>query len=68
MERMLREYNLLWKADREASANSPDILKTMTSVLNRLPATWSDVQIDRDRVRLATFFSLYETESAAGGL
>ena len=65
IEEMLQEYNLLWKADREASANSPDILKTMTSVLNRLPMTWNGIPIDRDKVRLATFISLYETESAA---
>ncbi len=65
IEKMLQEYNVLWKADREASANSPDILMTITSVLGRLPTTWNDIPIDRDKVRLATFFSLYETESAA---
>ena len=65
LERMLEEYNVLWKADREVSANSPDILMTMRSVLGRLPTTWNDIPIDRDKVRLATFFSLYETESAA---
>jgi pimeloyl-ACP methyl ester carboxylesterase len=65
IEEMLREYNVLWKADREASANSPDILTTITSVLNRPPMTWNEIPIDRDKVRLATFFSLFETESAA---
>ncbi|MCU0453548.1 MAG: alpha/beta hydrolase [Bacteroidetes bacterium] len=65
IEKMLREYNSLWKRDPEASANSPDILKTVKSVLDRLPMTWNDIPIDRDKVRLATFVSLYETESAA---
>ena len=65
IEKMLQEYKVLWKADPEASANSPDILKTITSVLSRLPMAWNDIPIDRDKVRLATFFSLYETESAA---
>jgi len=65
IDKMLREYNLLWKADREASANSPDIIKTIESVLSGLPTTWNEIHIDADKVRLATFFSLYETESAA---
>jgi pimeloyl-ACP methyl ester carboxylesterase len=65
IEEMLQEYNLLWKADREALAKSPDILKTITCVLTCLPMTWNDIPIDRDKVRLATFVSLYETETAA---
>lgn len=62
---MLLEYNSLWTEDPEACANSSDITKTILSVLGTLPLTWNDVRIDPDKVRLATFVSLYETESAA---
>lgn len=65
IDKMLREYNALWKADRDASAKSPDIIRTIQSVVRTLPTTWNDILIDPDKVRLATFFSLYETESAA---
>jgi pimeloyl-ACP methyl ester carboxylesterase len=62
---MLGEYNALWKADPEASEKSPDIVQTFRSVLRTLPTGWNGILIDPDKVRLATFFSLYETESAA---
>jgi pimeloyl-ACP methyl ester carboxylesterase len=65
IDTMLRGYNSLWRSDREASARSPDIIKTMESVLSSLPTTWNEIPIDPDKVRLATFFSLHETESAA---
>ncbi|MCG3156416.1 MAG: hypothetical protein DKINENOH_03040 [bacterium] len=65
IDTLLQEYNILWKNDPEASAKSPDILKTIRTVLKSLPQTWNDVLIDPDKVRLATFYSLYETESAA---
>ncbi len=62
---MLKEYNTLWKRDQEAFTRSGDIGKTIASVLRSLPTSWNDILIDPDKVRLATFFSLYETESAA---
>lgn len=65
IDKMLGEYNVLWKEDSEASAKSTDIVKTMGSVLRTLPTTWNEIRIDPDKVRLATFFSLYETGSAA---
>ncbi len=65
IDRMMEEYNSLWKKDRETSAKSLDIIKTIQSVLKKLPTTWNDILIDPDKVRLATFYSLYETESAA---
>jgi len=65
IDRMLDRYNVLWKSDPEASATSPDILETVRAVLKTLPVTWNGIRVDPDKVRLATFFSLYETESAA---
>ena len=44
IDAMLREYNALWKADREASANSPDIIRTMHVSPGRAsPITWNDI-------------------------
>ncbi|MGA9117535.1 MAG: alpha/beta fold hydrolase [Bacteroidota bacterium] len=68
VDSMLGRYAALWQADGEARGGSPDLLGTMRSVLGTLPVTWNGVFIDPDKVRLAAFYSLYETESAAAVL
>jgi pimeloyl-ACP methyl ester carboxylesterase len=65
IDRVLRYYDKLWKDDPKASARSPDILKTMQSVLKTLPRHWKDIRIDPDKIKIITYWLLYETETAA---
>jgi len=65
LDRQLREYGELWKNDAEAAARAPDIIATMQKVLKSLPPTWGDLPLDPDKIRIATFFMLYDTENAA---
>jgi len=64
VERVLRDYGKLWKQDPKASARSPDILKTIENVLNTLPRSWEDIRIDPDKIKLCTYWLLYETKTA----
>lgn len=62
---LLRRYGELWKQDPAATARTPDILQTMRRMLDTLPRQWERIRIDRDKVRIAAFHMLYETETAA---
>ncbi|MBN2357436.1 alpha/beta hydrolase [candidate division KSB1 bacterium] len=65
VDKMLTKYNDLWKSDPEAVSKSPDILVTIKRVFQSFPRAWQNIRIDPDKLRLATFFLLYETETAA---
>lgn len=65
IDKMLNQYNNLWKSDSEACSRTPDILKTIRSVLQTLPRQWQNIRIDPDKLKFTTFFLLYETETAA---
>lgn len=65
LDRQLREYGELWKKDTEAVARAPDIIDTMQKVLKSLPPAWRNLPLDPDKIRIATFYMLYETQNAA---
>ena len=65
IEKLLRDYNEMWRSDPEAAARTPDILATMKKVLATLPRYWKNIRIDADKLRIVTFYLLYETETAA---
>lgn len=65
VDRQLRQYGDLWRQDPEATAKTPDILATIKGVLATLPRKWRHITIDPDKVRVALFHMLYETQSAA---
>lgn len=65
IEKMLGEYNALWKTDPEAVTRTPDILQIIKNVFKTLPRQWKHIRIDPDKLRIATFYLLYETETAA---
>ena len=58
-------YGNLWRNDPEAVAKSPDIVKTMQYVLDTLPQEWNGMPVMPDRVKFATQFMLFHTDSAA---
>jgi len=65
IEKMLRQYNELWKSDPEAVSRTPDILKTIQNVFAALPQQWKHIRIDPDKLRIVAFYLLYETDTAA---
>ncbi|MFC1650206.1 alpha/beta fold hydrolase [Candidatus Latescibacterota bacterium] len=64
MEFLLAQYNELWKKDSKAVKKSPDLLKTIKTVFNSLPAEWNGVHIDSDKVKIIMFTQLYHVNSA----
>jgi len=64
VDKVLRYYGKLWKNDPEASTRSPDILKTIQNVLKTLPRNWKHIHIDPDKIKLCTYWLLYETKTA----
>ena len=64
VDRVLRDYANLWKQDLKASARSPDILKTIQNVLKTLPRKWKHIRIDPDKIKICTYWLLYETKTA----
>ncbi len=68
VDRMLERWADLWRRDPEAAARTPDLLGTIRRVLETLPATWGPIALDRDKIRIAAFHMLQETESAAAVL
>lgn len=65
VDRQLRDYAELWGRTPDAVERAADLIGTIDRVLSALPRQWREVHIDRDKIRLATFYLLYETESAA---
>lgn len=65
VDRQLRDYAELWGRTPDAVERAEDLIGAIDRVLSALPRQWRDVTIDRDKIRLATFYLLYETESAA---
>jgi len=65
IDKVLRHYNKLWKGDPQASRRTPDILKTIQNVLKTLPRDWKHIKVDPDKIKICTYWLLYETETAA---
>lgn len=65
VDHQIREYGELWARTPDAAERAPDLIGAIDRVLSALPRQWREVHIDRDKIRLATFYLLYETESAA---
>ncbi len=65
IEKQLADYNVVWKNDSEAVARSVDIIQTIRHAQASLPPEWNGVVIDRDKLRMVSYYLLYETESAA---
>lgn len=56
----LQRLNDLWKMDPNAVKRSPDIVQTMKNVLTTLPREWNGIPIDPSKVRVMTYFGMYE--------
>lgn len=65
IDKVLRCYSKLWKDDPQASKRTPDILKTIQNVLKTLPHDWKHIKIDPDKIKICTYWLLYETQTAA---
>jgi len=67
VDKLLAYYARLWRNDPIARARTPDLLRTIRTVLKALPHDWQGERIDRDRVRLGFFDLLYNRDTAAQG-
>lgn len=65
IDKVIHSYGELWKKDPQASARTPDIVKTIRKVLKTLPGQWKGIGIDIDKVKIMTYWSLYETDTAS---
>lgn len=65
IDHVMREYGERWKRDPIASQRTPDILKTIQNVLLTLPPDWNGIPLDKDKIKLCTYWFMYETEEAA---
>ncbi len=65
VDRKLRLYQDLWTADPTAKTRTPDILATIRRVLSGLPREWRTTRISRDKVRIAMWGMLGDTNGAA---
>ncbi len=61
----LRYYAELWKKDPDAASRTPDLIKTIQSVLDSLPKKWFIFRIDADKIRSGMFMFLYHRDTAA---
>ncbi len=68
VDRVIRAYANLWRADPACAARTTDLEGTMRRVLADLPRPWKTVRIDPDKVRLTTFKMLYDTATAVQAL
>lgn len=65
VDKQIRDYNEIWRNDSEAVTRSTDIVETMRKVQASLPAAWNGIRIDLDKLRMVSYYLLYETGSAA---
>ncbi len=61
----LRYYSELCKKDPECVSKTPDLLKTIQNVLSTLPNSWNNIQIDPDKLKMASFMQLFYVTTAA---
>ena len=64
-DRQLRYISTLWAKDPVASAKTPDLYAAMMRVLKNMPENWFFLNIDKDKVKVVTFFLLWKRQSAA---
>ena len=65
IDKVIQYYGELWKKDALASERTPNIIQTIRNVLQTLPCQWRNISIDTNKVRLITYWLLYETGTAA---
>jgi len=65
VDAQLTYYANLWKKDPEAVSRTPDLIKTIRTVLEGLPKKWLIFRIDPGKVRSLSFMLLYHRDSAA---
>jgi pimeloyl-ACP methyl ester carboxylesterase len=63
--RVLRQYSEIWNRDPSLAKREPDLLGAMRRALASLPVTWEGVTVDPGRVRVMTFWQLYNNGTAA---
>lgn len=65
VDEQLTYLNELWKQNQECVARTPDLVLTMRSVLKTLPLVYKDFRIDKDKVRVMSFYYLESSVEAA---
>ncbi len=65
VDEQLGYYAELWKKDPDAVSRTPDLIKTIQSVLASLPKKWLIFKADPDKIRSGMFMFLYHRDTAA---
>ncbi|MGD0339617.1 MAG: alpha/beta hydrolase [Bacteroidota bacterium] len=65
IDRQLKRYSELWSQDSIMSLKSKDLYADMQSVLTNMPRKWLSFSIDPGKVKVVTFFLLFQRKTAA---
>ncbi len=65
IDEQLRHYVSLWSRDTVETKRSPDLYRTMRTVLNDMPCRWLFIPINPGKVKVVTFALLYHRGTAA---
>jgi len=65
VDQQLNYYADLWRKNPACVSRTPDLLKTIQTVIERLPTEWHGMAVDPDKVKMMAFLNLYNTASAA---
>ena len=65
IDAQIEHYAKLCASDIKCSSRTSDLTQTMKNVLNNMPDSWLAFGINKSKVKLATFVSLYHRNEAA---
>jgi len=65
IDAIYRDLGEQWKLNPECVAKSPDILKTINSVLDSLPPKWKKVKLNADKIKMMMFVQGYTVKGYA---
>jgi len=65
IDALFRDVADQWNNDPTCKEQSPDILATITSVLDGLPTSWNGISVDPSKVKLMTFMMSYTQKGIA---
>lgn len=60
----IENYNALWQKDEKCLEKSSDIYETIKNVIKNLPETYNGEKLDKNKIRISSFFLLNNTKSA----
>ncbi|NDI34059.1 alpha/beta hydrolase [Chengkuizengella sediminis] len=64
MDSVLEQYETLWKAETSHSKTDKSLIQMMDTAFDDAPDRWLFFNINKDKIRVASFFLLMETETS----